>query len=341
MLDEDLPLVGMTESLHVNSALFGFVSLSRLVFPRRIRACYLLGSHATSEAVEESDVDLTVVFKDRFQPGERERCAHFRQALAGLTRIPLDLTVVDEAQLLEEGEVKLKRASLLVAGEDIRDQVPTMSPERWLRYCMHGPYFFMERGRARGEGEPLRYPLGPPDPNGEFHGYDFRETLDAKGQLYRGFKELVALATWLAASAVARTGRSTASTREAFAAHREYVNDAWTPLFTDIYACRERWGYRLPEAREDREHLRALCARMVDAENHFLAGYREYLLTEVRRGALADRLLAVQRLGDILYPDDEVRAALESLTGSPEDSLREAAREALRKRKQYGAPPTR
>ncbi|MFP2928165.1 nucleotidyltransferase domain-containing protein [Pyxidicoccus sp. 3LG] len=337
MVDEELPLVGMTEDMNVNSALFGFVGICQLAFPGRIRAIYLLGTHATSEAVEDSDVDLTVVFKDRFQEGERERCARFRHYLGGLARVPLDVSVVDEAQLFEQGEVKLKRASQLLAGEDIREQVPMMSPDRWLRFCMHRPYLFMERGRARSEGEPLRHPLEYPDPRGELYGYDHREAMDAQGQLHRGFKELVTLACWLSAAGVARTGRNTATKREAFEAHREHVNDAWTHLFSDIYACRKRWGYRVPESQADREHLRALCARMLEAENHFLAGYRDYLLTEARRGDVPDRLLAIQRLGEILYPGDEVPAVLKSLTDAPEEALREAARESLRRMEQYGA----
>lgn len=339
MLDEELPLVGMTEDLHINSVLFGVVGLYQMLFPGRLRACYLLGTHVTREAVEESDLDLTVVFKDRFQEGEREGCERARHYLGSLARVPLDVSVVDEAQLQAQGEVRLKLSSLLLAGEDIRERVPLMAQERWLRFCMHRPYMFMERARARSEGEPLRYPLAYPDPRGELYGYDYREAMDAQGNLHRGIKELVTLGGWLAAAAVARTGEYSATKRKTFEAHRQHVNDAWTPLFQDLYACRQRWGYRVPQAPADREHLRGLCARMLEAENHFLAGYRDYLLAELQRGEVADRVLAARRLGEILYPGDEVSAALKSLEASPEAALREAARESLRRLAQYGAPP--
>jgi hypothetical protein len=340
VVDEELSLVAMTEDLHVNAALYGFIGLCQMVFPGRLRAVYLLGSHATSEAVADSDIDLVMVFKERFQEGERERAERLRHYVGPLARFPLDLSAVDEARLLEQGEVNLKLSSVLLAGEDLRERIPLMPLDRWLRYCMHRPYMFIERARARAEGEPLRYPLGYPDPRGELYGYDHREAMDAHGQLHRGFKELVNLACRLAAVEVARqAGRHVASKQEAVEAHRKYVNDAWTPLFVAIYECRKRWGYRVPEVLADREHLRALCARMLEAENHFLAGYRDYLLAEVQRGELADRLLAIQRLGDILYPGDEVSAALKSLEDAPEEPLREAARESLRRLKQYGATP--
>ncbi|MBZ4421776.1 nucleotidyltransferase domain-containing protein [Myxococcus sp. RHSTA-1-4] len=340
MVDEELSLVGLTEDMHVNAVLYGFIGLCQMVFPGRLRSVYLLGSHATSEAVEDSDIDLVLVFKERFQEGEKERAERLRHYVGPLARFPLDLSAVEEARLLEQGEVNLKLSSVLLAGEDLRERIPLMPMDRWLRYCMHRPYMFIERARARAEGEPLRYPLGYPDPRGELYGYDHREAMDARGQLHRGFKELVTLACRLATVEVAsKAGRHTSSKQDAIEAHRQHVNDAWTPLFMDIYECRKRWGYRVPEAPADREHLRALCARMLEAENHFLAGYRDYLLAEVRRGELPDRLLAVQRLGDILYPGDEVPAALKALEDAPEESLREAARESLRKLKQYGASP--
>lgn len=337
MVDEELSLVGMTEDLHVNAVLYGFIGLCQLTFPGRLRAVYLLGSHATSEAVTDSDIDLVLVFKERFQEGEQERCAKFRHFVGPLARFPLDSSAVDEARLLEQGEVNLKLSSVLLAGEDLRERIPLMAMDRWLRYCMHRPYMFIERARARADGEPLRFPLGYPDPRGELYGYDHREAMDARGELHRGFKELVTLACRLATAEVARKAeKHTASKQDAIDAHRKHVNDAWTPLFEDIYACRKRWGYRVPEAAADREHLRALCARMLEAENHFLAGYRDYLLEEARRGELADRVLAIQRLGEIIYPGDEVPAVLESLKDSPDEALREAARESLRKVKQYG-----
>jgi hypothetical protein len=329
--DTEVMPVGMTDDMGVNTVLFGFVGLYALVFPGRVRACYLIGSHATSDAVGESDLDLTLVFKDSFQPGEEARFERFWRAMGLVGRYPLDVTAVEEARLVAEGEVNLKQNALLVAGDDIRDQVPLMPLEAWTRHCMHQPYRFIERARARPEDAPLRYPLAYPDPGGELYGYDYREVMDAQGLPHRGFKELVTLACRMATAAVALdAGRHTFSKRDAIQAHREHLNDTWTPLYEAIFALRQRWGYRVPEDAEARAALKAACARMLDAENTFLARYRDFLLLELTRGRVADRVLAARRLGDIAYPDPEVPQALQRLAegdGAPES--REAARESL------------
>jgi hypothetical protein len=338
-MDEQLELVGFTENMNLNAVFYGFLGLFQTIFPGRLRACYLLGSHATSEAVGESDVDLILVFKGRFQPGERQRYERFRRSVSSLTTLPLDANPVEEEQLLTEGAVNLKQTSLLLMGDDLRDRIPLMPLEQWVRYCMHRPFMYMERARARAEDEPLRFPLQYPDPRGEMYGYDHREVMDAQGQSHRGFKELVTLACRLATAEVAvKAGGYTYSKREAIETHRQLVNDAWTPLYEQIYEARKRWGYRVPESAADREHLRSLCARMLEAENHFLGLYKDFLLEDIRRGDVKDRVVAAQRLGEINYPGDAVRSALKSLESAPEPELREAAAESLRRLEKYGAP---
>lgn len=337
-MDEDVSLVGLTEDMQVNGVLIGFIGLCQMLFPRRIHSAYLLGSHAKSEAVTDSDLDLTLVFKERFLEGEAERFERFRQSVFMLSRIPLDLRAVDEVGLPVDGGPNLKHASMLLMGEDARDRITVIPEERWLRICMHKPFVFIERARARAEGEPLRFPLGHPDPNGAFYGYDYREVQDAQGQLHRGFKELINTANAIAMATTAlKGGRRTYSKRDAIEAHREAVNDAWTPLFADVFACRERWGYRVPDAPADQAHLRSLCERMRDAENHFLGLYKDYLLAELRRGEVADRVLAARRLGETVFPGEEVAAALKGLETAPEPELREAASASLRVLEKYGA----
>ncbi|RKH19441.1 nucleotidyltransferase domain-containing protein [Corallococcus sp. CA047B] len=329
-MDEEVTLVGLTEDMQVNAVLFGFVGLYAMMFPGRVAACYLVGSHATSEAVGESDLDLTLVFKDTFLPGEEARFERFRTALGPLSRHPLDLNAVEEARLVAEGEVNLKENALLIAGEDLRERIPLMPLEAWTRHCMHQPYRFIERARARAEDAPLRFPLEYPDARGELYGYDYREVMDANGVLHRGFKELVTLACRMATAAVAvDAGRHTFSKRDAIQAHREHLHDTWTPLYESIFASRQQWGYRVPEDAAARATLRAACARMLDAENAFLARYRDYLLAELTRGRLSDRVLAARRLGDIAYPDAEVPEALQRLLEDAEPALREVARESL------------
>jgi hypothetical protein len=336
---EQVTLVGMTEDMRLNAALYGFVGLAEMAFPGRIRAYFMLGSHVTTEAVGASDVDIVMVFQDRFQEGERERFELFRSYIGPLAHLPLDVTSAEETRLLTDGAVNLKQSSLLLMGEDLRERIPLMPRDKWLRHCMHRPFIFMERGRAHADDEPLRFPLAYPDAQGALYGYDHRMHMEADGSMHRSFKELVTLTSWTATALVAlRAGEYTFSKRDAIDVYQKRVNDEWAPLFTEILECRKRWGYRVPEAPADQEHLRSLCARMLGAENHFLGLYKDFLLAELRHGEMRDRVLAAQRLGLILYPGDEVLTALREQADSAEEPLRQEAREAISRLEKHGAP---
>ncbi|QSQ23767.1 hypothetical protein JY651_01930 [Pyxidicoccus parkwayensis] len=336
---EDVTLVGMTEDMGINATLYGAIGLAQMAFPGRVRAYFMLGSHATSEAVVASDIDVVMIFKDRFLEGEQARFELFRGYVSHMCRMPLDLSATEEARLLEDGEVNLKQSSLLLMGEDIRERIPLMPKDKWLRYCMHRPFIFMERSRAHAEDEPLRHPFSFPDAQGELYGYDHREHVEPDGTRHRSIKELVTLACRLATALVALKAEAyTHSKSSAIEAHRQLVNDEWTPLFEEIYACRRRWGYRVPAEAKDREHLRGLCARMLEAENHFLGLYKDYLLAELRRGELRYRVMAARRLGLILYAGDEVLTALREQAEVAEEPLREEAREAISRLEKHGAP---
>lgn len=336
---EDVTLVGMTDDMNLNANLYGFVGLAQAVFPERIRAYFMLGSHVTSEAVGASDIDLVMVFADRFQDGEQARFELFRRYISSLGRLPLDVSAAEESRLLADGAANLKTSSLLLMGEDLRERIPLMPMDKWLRHCMHRPYIFMERSRSRSFDEPLRYPLAYPDATGALYGYDHRMHMEADGSMHRSIKELVTLSCWLATALLAqRAGVYAFSKSDAVAAYQTRVNDTWAPLFTEILECRKRWGYRVPEAPEDQAHLRSLCARMLEAENAFLALYKDYLLGELRSGDAQGRLLAARHLGLILYPGDEVLTALREVMDSAGEPLREEAREALARLERHGAP---
>ncbi|QRO01040.1 nucleotidyltransferase domain-containing protein [Archangium violaceum] len=336
MMMEDVSLVDTTGNMEIDAALYGFIGLFQMTFPGRVRAYYLLGTQATNEAVGASDVDVCIVFKDRLQEGERERFQQFLHFCQPVSRVPLDVSIKEEARLLADGEVNLKHSSLFLMGEDIRERIPQMPMEKWIRTSMHQPFMYIERSRPRADEEPLRYPLGFPDPSGDFYGYDYRHMRMPDGSLQPSIKELVTMACRMATALLAlQKGEYTISKSSTIKAHREHLHDEWTPLFEAIYESRTRWGYLLPTEPADRAHVRELCARMVELENHFLGLYRDYLLAELRGGALPDRIRAATRLGEILYPGEEVRAALKQLENE-EEPLRDAARESLARIEKYG-----
>jgi predicted nucleotidyltransferase len=338
VLDE-ISLVGMTGNVELDMALYGVVGLGHIAFPGRVLGCYLVGSHANGEAVQASDVDVVVVFKGSLQPGEAERFMAFQRFCWLLGKVEVDVSLVAEAWLRERGAVHLKLSSLLLQGEDVREQLPLMSLELWLRECMHKPYQFIERSRPLAEDEPLRYPLRPPDPSGEFYGYDYRQLKGPEGALHPSTKEVMTLTSRVATARLAlEAGVYAHSKRMAVQAYREHIGGEWAPLLEELFAYRERWGYMLPSEPAARARFRELCSRVVELENFFLPRYRDFMLAELERGALEERVLAAERLGQVIYEDNAAtEAALERCASTGPEPLRQAAERSLARLRRFSA----
>ena len=92
--------------------------------------------------------------------------------------------------------------------------------------------------------------------------------------------------------------------------YREHVGGPWADYLAALYEQgKRRWGYQIPETVGDRAALRILCRHYLAFENHYFARYRRFLLDTLRRDDPASRRYAAARLGEIHYPDEEVRAA--------------------------------
>jgi hypothetical protein len=156
----------------------------------------------------------------------------------------------------------------------------------------------------RGQRLPLTFPLDYPDPTGEFYGYE--GGAGPEGAKVASTKRLVHLAGFIASSLVAlKAGKMVTSTRAWLQAYRDTVGDAWAPLLQALYRqCKEAWAYQIPTAAQERQALRDLCRQMVDLENHYLVCYRDYLLDEVASGERTRRRFAVQRLQDVVFPEE-------------------------------------
>ncbi len=91
-------------------------------FPGRLRAYYLTGSYAEGTAVEWSDIDVYVLFKDAFvSEEEAAQAEQLERALASLTPLRLDLHAGSEqSQDSLPGFLRaaLKQTSVLLYGED-------------------------------------------------------------------------------------------------------------------------------------------------------------------------------------------------------------------------------
>jgi hypothetical protein len=247
-----------------------------------------------------------------------------------ISPIRLDISPLGEDLLLTQGSIQIKRGSLHLYGEDIREPLLPEPLPIYLRQTTFGavhPLF-----RARHQPEVLTFPLDYPDPDGMFYGYDYR-TYDhiAEGE-HRGIKGLVTGATWAATALIAlRTGRYVSGKRDCVQTYTTEVADEWAPFLEAVHRqCRGAWNYRIPQTSDERAELQQLCARMLAFENHFLAVLRGYLLTALRAADL-NQLFAAQQLSTILYDDADTIEVLTEVERTGEGEVQAHASLALKR----------
>jgi len=298
--------------------------------PDRVRGYYLVGSYGYGEALPASDIDLIVLLKGELAQADRDRFAAVREQCRHDSQVPLDLILDSEAKFLRVGGVWFQTASLLLYGEDVRPRIPRKPVANHIRDLMHAVFPLL--ARVRGERVPLRFPLDYPDPFGLLYGYDsrYRDSSEPRPTLT---KDLVTNVLAAASALTLRAAQQYVGSGKKSDIPRQYaiwVGDEWAPLvdqsFTD---CRIRWGYAMPEAPAEREHLRAMCRQTLRFENAFLDRYRDMLLAELQSENAAAQLSAVRRFGQVIYPDPAVALALAQLAAHSTPELQPAAAAAL------------
>jgi hypothetical protein len=326
-----IELLATTGVEQVDSIVRGVISLIELMLPHRVRGYYLTGSYADGSAVPMSDIDLATVVMGVATPEEDQQFADLRAACKLISPCSLDLSLLSEDIVLQSGEVSLKLASVLLYGEDIRAGVPLMSISAYTRQAMHFPYVVFSA--MRRNLSILTFPLDYPDPAADYYGYVRRQLRALDGTIHTTTKQLLLTACWTATALVAyKAGTYVSNKRDCLKQYRRWTNDEWAALLEDIDEhCRMRWGYRVPEAAADQEHLRELCQRELVFENHFLTVYQQYLLAELQEPDELTRQFAVERLGQIVYHADAVLGALHEVEQQASPQLRHAVAETVRR----------
>ena len=326
--EEKILLLNSTRNENVDAVLSGVVSVFEGAFAGRVRGYYVDGSLADGSGVTTSDVDLMVVFKGGFAGDEELGRVDevVRQCVASCA-VELDLDVVDEQELLKGAGPAFKMGSLLVYGEDVREQVPLWPLEVWTRDRMHSSLW--RTVHLWGRSTVVRYPLDYPDPTGEFYGYDRRKLRLADGWEENCTRDLIRLVGWSATGILAfKAGRYVARKRDCHKLYRECFDDEWASLLQELYeVCRGKWKYLIPSDQEERQQLRRICERTLKFENHFLLIYKEFLLSELRSGDTAGKLQALWVLKRITYDDREVEEAIRGLRYDEGEDVRGAAKE--------------
>lgn len=232
-----------------------------------VRAVYVFGSVAEGTALASSDIDLFVVVRGDGDAG----AARLREIADGVEGPPIDLVIMTESGLRRDGHFRIERASRLVAGDDLRPELPPTTLDTFIRRYSSAPLAYMSILRS---DRPIVTPLDYPDPSGPFYGYDSR-TLPPAGIPVHNVKGLVALVCWIATLRLAREqGIMVASKAESVTAYAAEIGDGWTSFVEDIYRPgHDRWHYLVPDDTAERLTLRDLCGRTLAFENDYLTRY--------------------------------------------------------------------
>lgn len=299
-------------------------------FPQRIRAGYIEGSYANGIALTTSDLDLTIVFCERFKSqAEREQAQRLCSQYAAQAGIELDAEIVDEASLQEGVYPQFKLGSQLFYGIDIRAQCPLIPMERWTRERMHAAYWLIIQVFHR---PPIvRFPLTAPDPTDRFLGYTNRRVRLPDGTEVPSTRNLIRTSGWAATALIAlQAGQYVTNKRNCQTLYRNYINDEWADLLENLYSwCRGAWQYLIPQSAEDQQRLRALCEQALAFENHFLICYKSFLLTQLQDMAEAAPLTALRVMSQIPYNNTEIVDAIRALALSKRPDIQNLAQETL------------
>jgi hypothetical protein len=217
-----------------------------------------------------------------------------------ISPIRLDVWPESEATLLIE-DVRLKLGSHLVAGEDVRAQLPLPTPEAHARYITGWPNSFIRRLH---DGARLVPPLSHPIPTDAFYGYtQVRIQPWYPQETTQGTKEMVAAVCWTATALLSLqlgVAGYVGTKGEAISRYRDAGDAEWGGYVAQVYACcKGAWHYAVPDAARERAELRALCGRALAFFNHYLDVYWSYLIQQRQAANAEQRQWAEERLSEM------------------------------------------
>lgn len=289
----------------VDDILQNVVHLFEASFPARVRGYYLYGSQIDDTAVNGSDIDITILFKDGFTD-ELEQNAALKVAASLVYPIKSDIEIVDEKTLVANPSPTFKLSSRCFFGADVRDQLSLMPIEAWTRDRMHTSYWRIIKLFKRAT--PVTLPLHYPNPQDEFYGYLQSEN-SADGT--PSTRDLLRSVTWAATGLIALHAKQYVTRKvDCYPMYQHYINDEWAPFIQESYTrCKLEWNYAIPD---ERSALRELCSRVVTFENHFLNVYQSFLTAELENLDEAIAKQALWVLSQIPFEESQVLAALEA-----------------------------
>ena len=316
-----IKLMASTNIRSVDELLQDFIERCEATFPTRVRSYYLGGSYSDGTGIDNgaspnsSDADVFVLFRGIVTEDET---AMFQQIVTEsrlVSPISLDTHAYSEQDLLSTPEPEatqlsfldalIKHASVLIYGEDIRTSLPSVPFSHYVLDVIESGIYHIGIPRQRIElayplPTPLNVPLVYPDADGEFYGYD---SVPSRPATPPATRVLVGIATWIATFILAlETGHYAGQKSQSVALCKKYLpDDERIQLVTSIYDnCKLGWRYNIPDGKEDRELLRALCGNVLALENEYLQICHDFMLEQLRHDGDVERQVA-RILESIVY----------------------------------------
>jgi len=296
----------------IDSIVQKVIQLYENTFPGQIAAYYVEGSYADQTSLVTSDIDLLIVFHDRFANEDtHSQAEHLWTSDQGGSQ-EVDISIVDEDSLRAGVHPNVKLGGRLLYGEDVCSLYPLVPIEAWTRERMHAAYWLLVNVYHRDT--PVRLPLTFPSPADEFYGYTNRTLQLADGREVPCTRNLVRTTGWAATALLAlQAGQYAARKRDCVRLYREHIGDEWTSLLEEITVfCRDEWQYLIPTTHHACERLRELCEHTLRFEQHFLTCYKSYLLGQLRPTEQEHVRIARQFQEQSPLDDAEVIALLRS-----------------------------
>jgi hypothetical protein len=295
-------------------------------FSGAILACFVEGGYAGNYEVESSDLDLVLVYAGAFDEELEKRIWEIIQPYCNDSPIILDILLGSENFLYPPESLLNIR---LLYGKDIRSNLKMMTVPDWTRDRMHDSCGLISH--LFGRPGYIRYPLGFPNPDAEYFGYNDRLVRLPDGTEQLGTKNILRASGWAATALIAwRVGQYVTSKTECLEMYRQHIDDEWTAHIEILHTkCRGEWKYLIPEAQEDQVELQNICRRNLEFENHFLLIYKKFLMSELSKGEAKYRLWALDSYCRGPYIDDEVCSTIAGLQEHENMQIRQRATDAV------------
>ena len=240
---KDIPLHSSLGHSQMDAVVQEVIQVYEETFPGHIAAYYVEGSYADQTSLTTSDLDLVIVFRNRFANADARSLAERTWTSQQRGTAEVDITVLEEDSLRGGVHPSMKLGGRLLYGQDVCRLYPLLPIEAWTRKRLHAAYWLLINVYHRPT--PVHLPLTFPAPSDEFYGYTNRTFRLPDGWEVPCTRYLVRTTGWAVTALLAlQAGQYVGRKRDCARLYREQIGDEWSALLETLATtCRDEWQY--------------------------------------------------------------------------------------------------